>query len=316
MRVVFFGSGEFAVPSLRWLVNSPHEVALVVTQPDRPAGRGKRLMPTPVALRALQEGLPVERCANVNEPEFAERLRSLRADIGIVIAFGQKILEPVRRAFPSECVNLHASLLPKYRGAAPIPAVMLAGETRTGVTVFRLVDRLDAGPILIQRYTTIAPTETAEELKCRLAGIGCDAIDATLRLHEKDPLPPGEPQDESQASYAPKLSKADGYIRFEEPADQIALRCRAMWSWPGARCRYVSAEGRSEEVTLVNVMPIPVAAGEPPGTITPVLTVATGQGCLEIQGLQPAGKRPMSWRDFVNGRHVRAGDRFETLATS
>jgi methionyl-tRNA formyltransferase len=315
MRVVFFGSGEFAVPSLRWLVNSPHEVALVVTQPDRPAGRGKKLMPTPVAVRALQEGLPVERCENVNAPEFVEKLRSPKADIGVVIAFGQKVLEPARMAFPSQCVNLHASLLPKYRGAAPIPAAMLAGETKTGVTVFRLVDRLDAGPILVQRYTMIAPTETAEELECRLAGIGCDALDATLRLHEDEPLPPGQPQDESQASRAPKLSKADGYLRFDEPAERIALRCRAMWPWPGGRCRYVSAEGRGEEVTFVNVMSVPVAAEAPPGAITPVLTVATGKGCLEILALQPAGRRPMSWRDFVNGRHVKAGDRFETLAT-
>jgi methionyl-tRNA formyltransferase len=316
MRVVFFGSGEFAVPSLRWLVNSPHEVALVVTQPDRPAGRGKKLMPTPVAERAGQEGLPVEPCEDVNSPEFVERLGALRADLGVVIAFGQKILEPARSAFPSQCVNLHASLLPKFRGAGPIAAAMLAGETQTGVSVFRLVERMDAGPVLIRRFTRIASTETADELEYRLARIGCDALDATLKLHEQDVLPPGEPQDESQVSRAPKLSKADGFLRFEEPGERIALRCRAMWSWPGGRCRYVAADGRSEEVTFANVMPVPVTAEGPPGSITPVLTVATGQGCLEIHSLQPAGKRVMSWQDFVNGRHVRTGDRFESLATA
>src|SRR5690606_30435820 len=146
------------------------------------------------------------------------------------------------------CVNLHASLLPKYRGAGPIQAAMLAGEEITGVTVFRLVDRMDAGPILVQRQTAIGPTETAEELEGRLARIGCDAIDATLSLLEKNLHAPGEPQDDAQATRAPKLTKADGYLRFDEPAERIALRCRAMWPWPGGRCRYVSADGRSEEV--------------------------------------------------------------------
>lgn len=314
MRIVFFGSGDFAVPSLRHLVNSRHEVALVVTQPDRPAGRGKQLMATPVAERAMIEGLPLERCPDVNALAFIERLQNLHADIGVVIAFGQKILEPARSAFRSQCVNLHASLLPKYRGAAPIPAAMLAGETTTGVTVFRLVDRMDAGPILVQRQTAIAPTETADELEGRLAGVGCDAIEAALQMHESDPLPPGGVQDESLATKAPKLSKADGFIRWEEPAVKIALRCRAMWSWPGVRCRYVSASGRKDEVTLVTVLPLPITTQDTPGTITSVLTVATGHGCLEIHSLQPAGKKPMSWQDFVNGRHVRPGDRMETLA--
>lgn len=316
MRVVFFGSGEFAVPSLRWFGNSEHEVALVVTQPDRPAGRGKKLMPTPVAAQALADGVPVERCPDVNAPEFVHRLRELGAHLGVVIAFGQKILEPARLAFSSQCVNLHASLLPKFRGASPIVAAMLAGETQTGVSVFRLVDRMDAGPVLIRRQTAIAPSETAEELEYRLARVGCDAIDATMKLHETSPLPVGEPQDESQASRAPKLTKADGYLRFDLPAERVALRCRAMWPWPGGRCRFVSAAGQTEEVTFVSVTTVPVAVGVPPGAITPVLTVATSQGCLEIQAIQPAGKRAMSWQDFVNGRHVKPGDRFEPLGNA
>lgn len=316
MRVVFFGSGEFAVPSLRWLVNSPHEVVRVVTQPDRPAGRGKKLVSTPVAAQAEAEGLDVERCDDVNQPAFVEGLAGLGADIGVVIAFGQKIREPLRAVFPSSCVNLHASLLPKYRGAAPIPWAILSGEKLTGVSVFRLVDRMDAGPVLVTRQTAIGPSETCEELEYRLARVGCDAIDATLRLHEKEPLPSGEPQDESQATRAQKLSKADGYIQFEEPADRIVLRVRAMWSWPGARCRYVSATGRSEEVTIASATAVPVAVQDPPGTITPVLTVATGQGTLEIQSLQPAGKRVMGWQEFVNGRHVQAGDRLEGLSVA
>ena len=313
MRVIFFGSGEFAVPSLRKLANMDHEVAAVVTQPDRPAGRGKKTVPTPISLRAEVEGLPVEKCANVNEPAFVAKLRDLRADLGVVAAFGQKMLEPVRTVFPGECVNLHASLLPKYRGAAPIHWAILAGEKRTGVTVFRLVDRIDAGPILVQRETLIGPGETTGELHDRLAGIACDALAATLELFERDPLPPGGPQDETLVTRAPKLDKSDGYLRFDEPAERIALRCRAMSPWPGARCQYVGQSGKSEVVTFHEVAVVPKPSSDPPGTITDVLTVAATAGTLEIHSLQPAGKRVMSWQDFVNGRQVRPQDRFETL---
>lgn len=313
MRVVFFGAGEFAVPSLRWVGNSPHEVVLVVTQPDRPAGRGKKLLPTPVAIQAAQDGLNVVRCDDVNTPEFVERLRGLKPDIGVVIDFGQKLQTEVRGVFPSECINLHGSLLPKFRGAAPAAYAILAGEQKTGVTVFRLVDRMDAGPILVQRETAIGPYETREELNGRLAAIGCDALDAVFKLYAADPLPPGRPQNESQATRAPKLSKADGLLRFEESAEMIARRCRALWPWPGARCRYVGTEGAAVEVTIVSATAAPVRVDVPPGTVTPILTVATGAGTLEIHSLQPAGKRPMGWQDFVNGRRVQAGCRFVSL---
>ncbi len=313
MRVVFFGSGEFAVPSLRWLVNSPHEPAAVVTQPDRPAGRGKKLLPTPVAGQAAEDGLPLLRCEDVNTPGCVEQMCSLHADLGIVVAFGQKLLAPLRSAFASACVNIHGSLLPRYRGAAPIAAAILGGEVKTGVTVFRLVDRLDAGPILVQRETTIGPTETCGELHDRLARIGCDAIGATVQLLEADPHCAGEPQDESQATRAPRLTKSDGYLRFDESADRLALRCRAMWPWPGARCRYCRPDRKSEEVTLALATPIPNHAHEAPGTVTSVLTVATAGGTLEIHCIKPAGGRTMAWQDFVNGRHVRPGHRFEAI---
>ncbi len=316
MRVVFFGSGGFAVPSLRWLANSPHEVVLVVTQPDRPAGRTRQLQPTPVAVQAGEEGFAVERCEDVNAEAFVARVRGLGADLGIVIDFGQKLRGLLRSAFPSECVNLHGSLLPKYRGASPIAAAILNGEPRTGVTVFRLVDRMDAGPILVQRETMIAPEETAEELHARLSRVGCDAIDAALKLHEGETLPPGTPQNDSAATLAPKLKKSDGHLRFDEPADAIERRIRAMYPWPGGRCRYVPAEGEGVELTIVQATVVPREAGAPPGTITERLTVAAASGSLELQAVQPAGKRVMSWQDFVNGRRVRAGDRLEPLRES
>ncbi len=314
MRIVFFGSGEFAVPSLRWLGNSAHEIALVVTQPDRPAGRGKKSLPTPVAERAIQDRLLLERCEDVNAPAFLERIKALSPDLGMVIAFGQKLRAPLRELFSAGCVNLHASLLPKFRGAAPINAAILAGETRTGVTVFRLVDRMDAGPILVQRETMIASGETAGELHDRLAGIGCDAIDATLRLLSEKPNAPGEPQDESKATKAPKLSKLDGILRFDQPAEAIVRRCRAMWPWPGGRCRYVAANGRSEEIAIGAAAVAPSSTSAAPGTFTDVLTVAAAPGAVEIHAIQPAGKRLMSWQDFVNGRRVQPGDHLETIS--
>ncbi|HOA74515.1 MAG TPA: methionyl-tRNA formyltransferase [Phycisphaerae bacterium] len=314
MRVVYFGSGDFAVPTLRWLVNSRHELPLVVTQPDRPAGRGKALQPTPVALQAAEEGVETLKCENVNTPEIVQRLADLRADIGVVAAFGQKLLEPLRSVFPLGCINLHASLLPKFRGAAPINAAILAGETKTGVTVFRLVDRMDAGPILLKRETAIGSSEVAGELHDRLAGICCDAIGAALDLLEREPGYAGEPQDESQVTIARKLKKSDGDLDFTRPAEYLARQTRAMWPWPAARCRYVPANGgKPVELAVITATAVPVDAAEAPGTITSVLTVATGQGTLEIHSVQPAGSRAMTWQAFVNGRHVRPGDRLEKI---
>ena len=196
---------------------------------------------------------------------------------------------------------------------APINAAILAGEEKTGVTAFRLVDRMDAGPLLVKRETQIGPMETAGELHDRLAGIGCDVLAAVFEMHEKDPLPEGEEQDESLVTRAPKLQKSDGHLRFDESAEMIARRCRAFSPWPGARCQYVSGEGKSVDVTLVTISVIPGSPDEEPGAITPQLTVATGEGSLEIHSIQPAGKRPMAWQEFVNGRHVKPGDRFVTI---
>jgi len=313
MRVIFFGAGDFGTPALRWLANSRHEVAAVVTQPERPAGRGKQLKPTPVAERAAREGFQIIPCENVNDPAAIDRLRAFNADIGVVIDFGQKIGPELRALFPSECICAHSSLLPRSRGAAPIARAILAGEKRTGVTIFRLVERIDAGPMLVKRETMIGPFETAEELHGRLAGIACDALDAALQLHDKDPLPPGEPQDESQAIRAPKLTKAEGCLDFCESAESISLRCRGLWPWPGARCRFVGSDGKSVDVTIMTATALPTTANEPPGTVTAIFTVATGSGTLEIHSLQPAGKRLMGWQDFVNGRHVQPGDRFVSL---
>lgn len=314
MRILFFGSGHFGIPTLRNLLQN-HDIALVVTQPDRPKGRGLKSAPTPVRTRARELGLDVMAVENVNAPDVVAQLIELRADLGVVIAFGQKIGPALLSGNTGGCINAHASLLPRYRGAAPVHWAIIRGEDKTGVTVFKLVERMDAGPVLTSRWTYIKPEETADELHDRLAGIAVDAVRAALELYALNPNPPGEPQDDAAATAAPRLTKQDGEIHFDRPARELALQICGMWSWPGARCRFVKAGGdKSEEVILCRAR---VAESPPlqlpPGQCDPLMHVATADGALEILQIKPAGGQLMSWPDFVNGRRVRAGDRFESL---
>ncbi|MCC7292913.1 MAG: hypothetical protein IT449_12700 [Phycisphaerales bacterium] len=341
MNIVFLASGEFALPSLRWLANSPDKVGLVVTQPPRPKGRGKRLTPTPVAAFAREAGLTVAEVEDINAPVEVERLRAARADLGLVIAFGQKLGEAVRSSFARACVNLHASVLPNLRGAAPIQWAVLRGMEETGVTVFRIVERMDAGPILVTRSTAIKPEETAEELHDRLAAIGVDAVRATFDLFAEGANPPGEPQDDAASTRAPKLKKEDGATRFDRPAREVARHVLGMWSWPGATARFEAQDGRWENVTLARVrrpervedprsrshhpephplgtakpetLPLPAQRPDGPrlaaGTLDARRFVACADGFLEILEIKPASGQRMTWQEYVNGRHVRAGDR-------
>lgn len=313
MRIVYFGSGEFAVPSLRWLVNSKHEVVRVVTETDPAANPEKIVLPTPVAVQAAEEGLCVLSCEDVNVLDFVEQIRSLKADLGIVAAFGQELSPLLRSAFFGGCVNIHGSLLPKYRGPDAVAWAILNGEARTGVTVYRIVDQLYAGPILVQRETVIGPIETCDELDYRLARIACDAIDAALKTLDDNLQFAGEPQDDSQAIEAPTLKESNGYLHFDEPAESIALRCRAMWPWPGGRCLYCNASGQSEKVVIITAKPMPTTENVAPGTVTPEYTVATAKGALQIHGLELSDKRLLSWEAFVKERRVKPGDRFQPI---
>jgi len=314
MKILFLASGAFALPTLRRLVGGEHEIATVVTQPSRPKGRGRKAGRTPVGAVAQDAGLSVLEVRDVNNPALVEQLRAHRATLGLVIAFGQKLGPDLLGSVPVGFINLHASLLPKYRGAAPINWAILRGEEKTGVTVFRINERMDAGAILTTRWTYIKPEETAEELHDRLAAVGVDAVDAALELFAGGNIPEGEPQDESQATRAPKLSKADGLIDFTRPAGEVVNHILGMWSWPGAAARYESADGRWEVVQLARVR---LAESDevpdiPPGQIDERRYVAAGGGYIEILELKPASGKLMSWREYVNGRHVKAGDRFVT----
>jgi methionyl-tRNA formyltransferase len=316
MKLVFLGSGAFALPTLRWLAHSEHEIPLVITQPAKGAGRGRRMTRTPVAAEAESYGLTVEAVENVNDDAFVRRVAEFKADAGVVIAFGQKLGPAFRETAVGGYLNLHASLLPKYRGAAPINWALIRGETRTGVTVFRIVDRMDAGPILTTRWTDIKPEETTGELHDRLAAIGVDAMKGAVALFEGNPCPAGEPQDDALATKAPKLSKADGRLDFAAPAAAIAARIQGVTPWPGAQAVFEASDGRWEEVVICRARPAEprTKATIPPGQLDARRYIATGDGFLELLEVKPSSGRLMTWPEYVNGRNVQAGDEFTTPA--
>ncbi|MCC7203568.1 MAG: methionyl-tRNA formyltransferase [Phycisphaeraceae bacterium] len=231
MRLVLLGSGEFGLPTFKSL-RSAHEVLMVVTQPDRPAGRHRQLTPTPVGQWAAEQALPVIKPSDINAPAIVGQIAALRPDAAVVIAFGQKLGSALIAALGRLAVNLHASLLPKYRGAAPINWAILRGETQTGVSVISLADRMDAGLIYAQAATPIGPTETAGELHDRLAEMGPAAIGGVLDALVRGTLT-SHLQDESQATKAPKLSRADGVVSFAATSDEVCRRIHGLTPWPG-----------------------------------------------------------------------------------
>ncbi|MHC4698734.1 MAG: methionyl-tRNA formyltransferase [Planctomycetota bacterium] len=312
MRLVFLASGAFARPTLRRLADSEHDVPLVITQPARGSGRGRKVTRTPVRALADELGLETLEVEDVNSPETIARLRSVDASLGVVIAFGQKLGPEVLAALQNGCVNLHASLLPRHRGAAPINWAIINGDERSGCTVFRVVDRMDAGPILTTRWTYIKPEETAGELHDRLAAIGVDAIDAALAMFAGGESPEGTPQDDSQATRAPKLKKSDGIICFDQPAGRVANHICGMTPWPGASTKFHAADGRWEKTIITRVRQAEDLSKPsiPPGTLDTRLYVAAQDGFIEILELKPSSGREMTWPEFVNGRHVAQGDRF------
>lgn len=316
MRIVFFGTGEFGLPTFDSIRNDGHEICVVVSQPDRVRGRGKEFTPTAIKKAALEAGLPVITPEKVNASEVVAQIKSYRADLAYVAAFGQKIGRELLSAFPVGIVNLHGSLLPKLRGAAPVQWAVISGDAESGVTVFRLVEKMDAGPILVQRRTAIGGDETADELHDRLARIGCDAVRATLELLAKEPGNPGTIQDETASTLAPKLQKSDGLIRFDESVQSLAHRICGLWSWPGAVCRFQSGDlRRNELVTIARAIPYDgkkhaVTSDDQIGRVTEMLAIQCRDGELSPLQIKPAGGRLMDWKDFVNGRHVQPGDRF------
>src|SRR6185295_4061738 len=313
MRIVFMGTPEFAAPSLEALLTSEDQVVGIVTQPDRPKGRGQTLTASPIKQIALREGIPLLQPVKMKDPAFLAALQSWRPDFIAVTAFG-RILPPAILSLPVHgCVNVHGSLLPKYRGAGPIQWAIINGEIETGITTMLMDEGMDTGPMLRQERIPIGPEDTAGTLSVALAALGGKLLVETIGQLKAGTVTP-QPQDHSQATLAPLLKKEDGAIPWQLSATAIANRIRGLTPWPGA---YTYAGDTRWGILRASVEAEGTLHGEnmPPGTVVEVwkdaLLVMTGTGVVAIRELQPANSRRMTVAEYLAGHHVAAGLRLE-----
>jgi methionyl-tRNA formyltransferase len=310
MRLVFMGTPEAAVPTLRRCLEDRHEVAAVWTQPDRPAGRGNKLLAPPVKEFALLHNLTVHQPAKIRNEESLKLFASHQADAAIVVAYGRILPPPFLNAPRRGCLNVHFSLLPQYRGAAPVNWAIVRGERATGVTTMQMDEGLDTGAILLQRETAIGETETAPELMSRLSVLGAEALSETLaRLDEIEP----REQSEEKATFAPVLHREDGLVDWALDATQIERRVRGFQPWPNAHTKYNSQRLVIWRASVLTQSP--ARGGEEEGLILKAhgdeLIVSCGDETqLLLHEVQPEGKRRMKVRDFLNGARLKAGERF------
>lgn len=320
MRLVMFGTGPFAVPTLQSLLESPqHEVLALVTRPIADAGRRRKTSENPTRDLGESAGLTILDPPDANHPDFVASLGQLQADVFVVCDYGQILSPECLGAARLGGINLHGSLLPRYRGAAPVQWSVHAGDTLTGVTVIHMTPRLDGGPCLIQREVAVDPLETAADLEPRLAAAGVQPVQQALELladwDGQSPL--GQPQDPQLATRAPRLKKSDGQIDWHRSANQIVNQVRAFQPWPGSftHWRPAGKDPLRWILLAVRVESDESAAGLEPGQVVEAhegrLIVQTGQGQLRIDRLQPAGKRAMDTADFLRGQAVEPGDRLD-----
>ncbi|MEM7135548.1 MAG: methionyl-tRNA formyltransferase [Myxococcota bacterium] len=308
MRTVFFGSPEFAVPCLDAL-HRMSQVAAVVSQPDRPAGRGLSVRAPAVKQRALELGLDVWQPTKVRTPEFADRLRALEADVGVVVAYGRILPRAVLEAPRLGCVNVHASLLPRWRGAAPIQWSIVHGDVETGVTLMQMDEGMDTGPILATASTPIEREDDASSLSDRLCALGADLLAGSLPKYVAGQLEP-KPQDDHAATMAPLLDKTHGRIDWDQSADRVHNQIRGMNPWPGA---YTELTGRRIKIYRAQpstLDPTPAVPGEVIALDPEGVLVACSEGTIELQELQESGRKKLGARAFISGRSVKVGDRF------
>ncbi len=309
-RIIFMGTPDFAVPTLEALLRGPDQVVAVVAQPDRPASRGRRLHTPPTVQVARAHGIPTHQPAKVRGPRFVETLCQYDPDLIVVVAYGRILTERVLACPRHGCVNVHASLLPRYRGASPIQWALLRGETVTGVTTMLMDPGLDTGDILLQRAYPIPPDATAGDLHEALAPLGAQLLMETVARMKRGEVTP-RPQDHELATLAPLLKKEDGRIDWGRRAMEIDWHVRGMTPWPGA----FSFLGR-KRVVLLKGVPLPQRADAPPGTVVGVgdqgIDVATGEGCYRILALKPENARAMTADAFLCGYHPKVGDRFSS----
>jgi methionyl-tRNA formyltransferase len=315
MQIIYLGSGEFGIKCLNALAASSHALPLIVTQPAQQAGRGRKPRPTPAAKWAKDHSIEFIETDNVNTPEMVGKIAALGPDLIVVIAFGQKIASELINLPPKGAINVHASLLPKYRGAAPINWAIINGETETGISIITLAEKMDAGQVLAQEKTEILENETAGELHDRLAQIAAPLLLKTLEQIAAGTATYTE-QDHAQATLAPKLKKSDGLLDFGGSAEVLGRKILGFWPWPGASAVYTSKQtSKSVRVTIAmaSVVETSNPAALPTGTLDEDLNVICGQNALKIEKIKPDGSRLMDFADFVNGQHTKPGDTFTKI---
>lgn len=303
MRLVYMGTPQFAVPPLQALADTGHEIAAVITRTDKPAGRGRGMVAPAVKLFALERHFPLHQPKRVRDPEFIETLNALKPDVIVVAAYGQILPKGILTLPKLGCINIHASLLPSYRGAAPINWAIIRGDGETGITIMQMDEGMDTGDILMQESIPIGPEETAGSLTERLSSLGARMIAAVLPLIASGSLKPRK-QDDAKASLAPLLRKEDGLIDWDLPARDLHNRIRGVTPWPGA---FTFLDGGLVKILKAGTSP---GSGKP-GAITAgggnQLLVGTGDGLLRVITIQPAGKKPMDASEFLRGHRGIAG---------
>lgn len=313
MRILFWGTPDFAVPALRALLGEGHDVVGVVTQPDRPAGRGRAVRFTPVKLLAEEESLPLLQPERARGKEFMDAVRALQPELSVVVAYGQILRREILDLPALGSINVHASLLPELRGAAPISWAIRLGLEHTGVTIMRMAERMDAGPILHQVVEPIAEDETASDLWTRLSEIGAEALIEALALVEMGEITEVE-QDESRATYAPRITRDTARVDWHDNAVAVGRHIRAMDATPGAWTAH-----RGDDLKLYRPLPEPDHTHDAaPGTVLHAdgtdeaegMRVACATGALLVREVKPAGKRRMNTAEWVRGRGVQTGERF------
>ncbi len=313
MRIVFWGTPDFALPGLNAILGEGHEVVGIVTQPDRPAGRGRQIRHSPVKAFAVAESIPVLQPERARDPAFIDQLRALEPELSVVIAYGQILKREVLELPERGSINVHASLLPELRGAAPINWAIIRGYTQSGVTVIRMVEKMDAGPILLQAEEPILPDERASDLWLRLSEIGAAVLVETLALMEAG-VAEERAQDDSAATYAPRLGREDAHIDWSANATTLDRLLRGLDEVPGAWTTLPDGE-----LKLFRPRPeVDHTSDAEPGTVIDVhahddsdgILIACGSGALWVREVQPAGKRRMTAAEWARGRGVQPGARF------
>ncbi len=301
MKAVFMGTPDFAVEALKAL-HAHHDVVCVYTRAPKPSGRGHRLTPSPVHRYAEEHGLPVRHPASLKSPEEQEAFKALNADVAVVAAYGLILPQACLEAFPHGCLNIHGSLLPRWRGAAPIQRALMAGDTETGITLMQMDAGLDTGDMLLKKKIALTPGMNAEELHDAMAAAGAEALIEGLALMAEGRLVPRR-QPEEGVTYAAKITKDEGLIRWaDETAAQIDCRIRALTPWPGAW--FVRG---GERISIVSAEPVSLDVPQSPGTVLEGGLVACRDGALKLNVLQRPGRRPLPFEEFVRGYPLPAG---------